>query len=147
MKRGKTVLWIVTGLVILGGAAVMLSAASAGDAPVLPGITAKDENPNGCVDCHKNQGEGKDYRLSAGLAKIKGHPNVEKIVKVAPKDCTMCHKAGGKVPELSLVVHKAHFDKPTENAFVTVYKGQCLACHALDLKTGAMSTKSGPKNW
>jgi hypothetical protein len=144
MKRGKTVLWVVTCFAILGGAAVVLSAASAGD---LPGITGKDDNPNGCVDCHKNLGEGKDNRLPAMLAKIKGHPNVEKIVKVAPKDCTMCHKAGGKVPELNLVMHKVHFDKPTENAFVTTYKGECLHCHALDQKTGAMSVKSGPKNW
>jgi hypothetical protein len=36
----------------------------------LPDLTVADEHPNGCVDCHKNQGEGKDYRLNVSLAKI-----------------------------------------------------------------------------
>jgi hypothetical protein len=147
MKRGRTVLCVVAGLVILGGAGVALTAASAGDAPFLPGITAKDENPNGCVDCHKNLGEGKDYRVIAELANVKGHPKIDKIVKTVPKDCTMCHKAGGKVPELNLVIHKVHYRKPAENVFVNVYKGACLNCHSLDADTGAMGVKSGPKNW
>lgn len=146
MNRGRIVFCVVAGLAILGGA-VALSAQSVGDAPFLPGITAKDENPNGCVDCHKSQGEGKDYRVTAELAKIKGHPKVEKIVKTVPKDCAMCHKEGGKVAALNLVMHKVHYQKPADNTFVKVYKGACLNCHSLDMNTGAMSVKSGPKNW
>jgi len=146
MKQGRTVLSLVVGLAILGGT-VALSAQSAGDSAFLPGITVKDPFPNGCVDCHKDQGGGKDYRVIAELAKIDGHPKVEKIVKTVPKDCLMCHKTGAKAPELQKVIHRVHFDKPASNPFVTVYKGACLNCHALDQTTGAMSVKSGPKNW
>jgi hypothetical protein len=146
MKQGRTILCLVAGLAIFGGT-VGLSAQSAGDAAFLPGITVKDAYPNGCVDCHIDQGGGKDYRISAELAKISGHPKVDKIVKTVPKDCLMCHKAGGKAPSLDTVMHKVHYAKPSENAFVTAYKGACLNCHALDLSTGEMSVKSGPKNW
>lgn len=137
---------VVAALTLLGGA-VTLSAQAAGGAPFLPGLTSKDEHPNGCVDCHTNQGEGKDYRLPAELAKIKGHPKIEKIVKTVPKDCTMCHKESGKVPALNLVLHKVHYARPADNAFVNFYKGACLNCHALDVDTGDMSVKSGQKNW
>ena len=136
----RTVLLIAAGLVVLGGATIALTAASAGDA-FLPGITSKDENPNGCVDCHKQGDKG----LPAVLAKIKGHPKVEKIVKTVPKDCGMCHKTGGKAPALNLAMHKAHYAE--DSAFVTSYKGACLHCHALNAATGDMSLKSGPKNW
>ena len=146
MKRGGIVLCLVAGFAILGGT-VAVSAQAAGDAAYLPGITSKDAFPNGCVDCHTNQGEGKDYRITAELAKINGHPKVDKIVKVVPKDCLMCHKAGPKPPVFSQAMHMVHFQKPTENPFVTVYKGACLNCHSLDLATGEMSVKSGPKNW
>jgi hypothetical protein len=142
MKRGKPVLCLAVCLMIFGGVAV-LSAQSAD----LPGITTKDANPNGCVDCHIDQGGGKDYRVIAELAKISGHPKVDKIVKVVPKDCLICHKAGPKPPVFSQAMHRVHFEKPTENAFVTAYKGACLNCHTLDLATGVMSVKSGPKNW
>ncbi len=145
MNRMRVGLVIVVSLVVLGGAVVVLSAASAGNAPFLPGINGKDDYPNGCVDCHKNA--DKDYRINAELANVSGHPKIDKIVKTVPKDCTLCHKAGGKAPALNLVSHKTHYAKPAENAFVTNYQGSCLHCHALDLNTGAMSVKSGPKNW
>jgi hypothetical protein len=145
-KRVRVGLVVLVGVVILGGALMVLPAASAGAAPVLPGITGKDENPNGCVDCHVNAG-GKDLRITAELANIKGHPKVDKIVKTVPKDCMVCHKASGKGGELNLVIHKAHYAKPSENAFVTSYQGSCLHCHALNMDTGAMTVKSGPKNW
>jgi cytochrome c553 len=145
MKRVRVGLGVLAVLALLGGAVIVLSAASTGDAAFLPGISGKDENPNGCVDCHKNA--DKDYRINAELAKVSGHPKIDKIVKTVPKDCAICHKAGGKVAELNIVMHKAHYSKPAENAFVTVYKGSCLHCHALDLNTGVMSVKGGPKNW
>jgi len=44
-------------------------------------------------------------------------------------------------------MHTVHFQKPTENRFVTVNNGNCLACHALNPATGEMSEKSGPRNW
>jgi hypothetical protein len=142
MKREKRALLVLAGVAILGSV-LALTAASAADTPYLPGITVKDENPRGCVDCHKNA----DSRMPAEIARIKGHPNIDKIVKTVPNDCLMCHKPGGKVPELNLVMHKAHYDKPAENHFVTDSKGACLNCHTLDTTTGAMNMKSGPKNW
>jgi hypothetical protein len=146
MTRGRTALCLAAGLAIFGGGGV-LSAQSAGDRPFLPGVAAKDPFPNGCVDCHIDQGDGKDSRVTAELAKINGHPKIDKIVKIVPKDCLICHKAGPKPPVFNLAMHKVHFAKPSENAFVTAYKGACLNCHSLDLSTGQMSVKSGPKNW
>ena len=146
MNRGRTVLCLVVGLAIFGGAAA-LSAQSAGATPFLPGVAAKDPFPNGCVDCHKDQGDGKDFTVIAELAKINGHPKIDKIVKVVPKDCLICHKGGPKPPAFNMAMHKVHFEKPAENRFVTEYKGACLNCHSLNLDTGEMSVKSGPKNW
>ncbi|MGA2379619.1 MAG: hypothetical protein ABSG85_09945 [Spirochaetia bacterium] len=146
MNRGRTVLCLVVGLAIFGGAAA-LSAQSAGGTPFLPGVAAKDPFPNGCVDCHKDQGDGKDSTVIAELAKINGHPKIDKIVKVVPKDCLICHKGGPKPPSFNQAMHKVHFEKPAENPFVTEYKGACLNCHSLDFDTGEMSVKSGPKNW
>jgi hypothetical protein len=70
LKRRRIVLCVVAGLVIFGGT-VALSAQSAGGTPFLPGVAAKDPFPNGCVDCHKDQGDGKDSTVIAELAKIK----------------------------------------------------------------------------
>jgi len=146
MKRGRTVLCLVVGLAVFGGT-VAVSAQSAADSAFLPGITTKDEHPSGCVDCHISQGEGKDYRVPAELAKITGHPKIDKIVKTVPKDCLICHKNGPKPPVFSQAMHKVHFRNPKGNAFIAVYKGACLNCHSLDIDTGVMSVKSGPKNW
>ena len=146
MKRGRMALCFMVVLLVLGGID-SLSAQSAGGVSNLPGITTKDPYPNGCVDCHKDAGSGKDYRVLTMLAKISTHPKIDKIVKVVPDDCLMCHKAGPKPPVFSQVMHKAHFEKPATNTFVTTYTGSCLNCHSLDQSTGAMNVKSGPKNW
>ncbi|MGA2642185.1 MAG: hypothetical protein ABSG21_14930 [Spirochaetia bacterium] len=146
MKWGRTVLFLAAGLAIFGGAAA-LSAQSAAGTPFLPGVAAKDPFPNGCVDCHKDQGDGKDFTVIAELAKISGHPKIDKIAKVVPKDCLICHKGGPKPPVFNQAMHRVHFQKPAENRFITEYKGACLNCHSLDLTTGEMSMKSGPKNW
>ena len=110
------------------------NAAASGTAPFLPGITAKDEYPLGCVDCHKN--EGRDRTVASVLGKAKDHPNVAKLVKTVPTDCTMCHKAGTKVPELNLVIHTVHFRELATNPFVTSYGGVCLTCHAYSVTGG-----------
>ena len=72
---------------------------------------------------------------------------VTAIVKKVPNDCLMCHKEGGKVEALQLVLHKAHYGKGADSAFVKFYQGACLNCHKLDIASGSMSEKSGPKNW
>ena len=81
------------------------------------------------------------------LAKIQGHPKVDAIIKTAPKDCGMCHKAGAKMGDLPSVVHKAHFAKKADSLFIKQFQGFCLNCHTMDLASGVVSIKNGPKNW
>ena len=101
LKRRRTVLCVVAGLAIFGGT-VALSAQSAGDAAYLPGIAVKDPYPNGCVDCHTDQGDGKVSRVTAELAKINGHPKIDNIVKVVPNDCLICHKGERELRPLAV---------------------------------------------
>ena len=146
MKRvNKVVLSLLLTAAVAAGTLVLMGQAK--PKPFLPGITVTDEHPNGCVDCHKNQGAGKDYRLNASLAKIEGHPKVDAIVKQLPDSCLICHKVGGKVSPLNLMLHKAHYAKGAENPFVQVYQGACLNCHKLDAASGLMTVKSAAKNW
>jgi len=145
MKSSRTI--VILSFMAIAALVMSVSVAAAGMA-FLPGLTSTDEHPKGCVDCHVDAVGGKDFRLNAVLAAIKGHPNIAKVVKILPKDCTMCHKEGSKVPALGFVLHKAHFGPdPAKSAFVANYQGSCLNCHKLDLATGAMTLKSGPTNW
>lgn len=141
---------IVFSSLLVGGllAAVLgLTAAANAPTPLLPGITAKDEHPNGCVDCHIKIDETKDYRLVNLPKTVKGHPDISKIVKKLPEGCELCHNGKSKAPDLPLVLHKIHFKGGAENHFVAFYQGQCLNCHQLNMETGAMTVKSGPANW
>ena len=113
---------------------------------MLPGVNAEDKHPNGCIDCH-SQGADGDYRLNVSLKELSGHPPIDAMVKTLPNDCMTCHKAGAYAGPLSSITHKSHYANPGENHFVSGYGGQCLECHSLNLTTGAMSVKSGPKNW
>ena len=141
MKRFLS-LFVTMILLLMVGAVFTVSA----DEMVLKlsGITVKDEHPNGCVDCHKVSG-GNDYRLNVELGS--GHPDISKIVRTVPNDCSMCHKANTKAGALNLQTHKIHYQNPANNNFVKAYQGDCLTCHSLDLATGVMKVKSGPKNW
>ncbi len=143
-KRFLTIGALVTGLLAAG---VPLLTAQANTAPFLPGITAKDEHPNGCVSCHVNAGADKDYRLTVELAGVKNHPKIDKLVNVVPGDCLKCHKEGAKAGALGFVAHRNHYRNPKENVFIKVYQGACLNCHTVNPETGVVSVKSGPKNW
>ena len=114
---------------------------------LLPGITGKDEHPNGCVDCHVKVSDKQDFRLVNLPALVKGHPDISKIVKKIPDSCELCHKGTGKTPALANAVHKVHYQEPANNHFVTEFKGQCLNCHQLNMTNGDMKVKSGPANW
>jgi mono/diheme cytochrome c family protein len=146
MKRSRVVL--IVGLLALGTvvAVVSLTAASAADAPFLPGITVADNFPRGCVDCHKVSGS-QDLTVNGMLKKLGEHPDVTKAVTTVPTDCALCHKKGGAAPALNLVMHASHYRDPAKSYFITGYKGACLNCHTLNAKTGEMKVKSGPKNW
>ncbi len=117
------------------------------DGTPLIGITAEDEHPNGCVDCHRKVNEGSDYRLNVELSHIEKHPKIEKIVATVPNDCLKCHKKDTDAGPLNLIIHKNHYENPNENHFVSSYKGNCLQCHSLDMNSWKMGLKSGPANW
>ncbi|MBI5708031.1 MAG: hypothetical protein HZC36_13700 [Armatimonadetes bacterium] len=113
--------------------------------PKIPGLTAPDKFPNGCVDCHIKL-PNEDVRLNVALKTVKHHPSVAGL-KTIPTDCGRCHRDGSPAGVLKTVLHKAHFQKKAESKFVTMFQGNCLACHALDAATGKVTVKSGPKNW
>lgn len=143
MRIARKLLIPVFAVALILAGALILSWAD-GDV-ALSGITVEDAHPNGCVDCHK-QSNGNDYRLTTGLKEL-GHPDIARIVRNVPEDCAMCHKANAPAGSLGEVTHVSHYANPDENVFVNHYGGECLACHALNTSTGAMSNKSGPKNW
>lgn len=144
MRTARKVLVPVLAVTLILAGAMVLSWA---DSDVeLTGITVEDPHPNGCVDCHKQNGDS-DYRLNAGLKELEGHPDITRIVKNLPQDCSMCHKANMPAGALNTITHKFHYQNPDENHFISYYAGDCLACHALNASTGVMSVKSGPKNW
>ena len=119
---------------------------SAQELPKLSGITVEDTHPNGCVDCHAQNGD-KDYRLITGLKYIKDHPDINVKVKIVPKDCLECHKSKEEGGPLNLITHKAHYQNPQENNYIKFYQGDCLGCHSIDAATVKVSMKNGPKNW
>lgn len=136
----------------------------------IPGLTAPDTHPGGCVDCHVNYPELKlDTRFStlmAGLAakvepqllersqaasgaglKLKGkHPKLPAAVKDVPASCLKCHTATSKTaPPFAPLVHAIHLTGGEKNSFLTVFQGECTLCHKLDAKTGTWRMPSGPE--
>ncbi len=106
-RVSKPVLFLLLAVAVVAGTLVLMGQAK--PKAFLPGLTVADEHPNGCVDCHKNQGAGKDYRLNVSLAQIKGHPKIDAMVKKLPDNCAICHKAAGKVSPLDIIMHKVHY--------------------------------------
>jgi nitrate reductase cytochrome c-type subunit len=137
---------LVLALVLFVGLVGTVAALTAAAAPALPGVNAADTFAKGCVDCHKKEGAN-DYTLATGLKAVKGHPDITKVVKNVPADCAMCHKPSTKAGPLGEALHKVHFEDAAQNVFVTVYGGQCLNCHKLDVATGTVAVKAGPANW
>lgn len=156
--------------------AAVLATAAAGQTPAapqgkamrqIPGLTAKDAYPNGCVDCHVNGKDG-DKRLSplmtawasavpaalvektkassADPSKIKGkHLAVPKVTANIPQMClNACHKKGSTIaPSFAQLLHTIHLTGGAQNRFMTDYQGECTHCHKLDPKTGAWKMPSG----
>ena len=136
----------------------------------IPGITAKDEYPNGCVDCHINYVEMKrDTRFStlmnlwSGkvgsklLAKaeasapqgmtLKGkHPKAGGVLKDIPAKCLPCHGKSSKTsPPFGELIHVIHLTGGGENQFLTMFQGECTHCHKLNPKTGHWTMPSAPE--
>lgn len=119
----------------------------------IPGITAKDAYPKGCVDCHTGKAGqpapittiNVDAKLLAkaqasapkGMTLKGKHPNVAAMVKAAPADCLKCHQKGSKMaPAFAQMMHMIHLTGGDQNPFLTKFDGACTNCHKLDQKTG-----------
>lgn len=136
----------------------------------IPGITAPDTHPAGCVDCHINYEDLKlDTRFStlmkalttqvppalvshakraapAGLV-IKGrHPAIPAGgLKNIPGSCMACHGKASKVaPPFARMIHDIHLTGGDKNHYLTVFQGECTLCHKLDRKSGSWTIPSGP---
>lgn len=133
----------------------------------IPGVTAKDLYPNGCVDCHV-AGKDSDMRLSTLMAKltaavpeplmdkarassadpskIKGkHLPMPNVKTNTPQTCLAgCHKKGSTMaPPFAQLMHAIHLTGGAQNRFLTANQGECTHCHKLDQKTGAWKMPSG----
>jgi hypothetical protein len=136
----------------------------------VPGLTAADPFPNGCVDCHINMPERKqDERISTLMArwnkdagpkllqraqaaapagmKLKGkHPNTPASLKNIPAACMSCHGKGSKsAPSFSTMLHVIHYTGGEKSHYLTIFQGECTHCHKMDAKTGAWTMPSGPE--
>jgi hypothetical protein len=139
----------------------------------VPGITAADLYPHGCVDCHVHlPALNVDARFStlmtklakevepallskaqaaapAGL-KLRGrHPPVPGVLGNIPASCNPCHAKGSRTaPPFATLLHSIHLGDGSDsshNVFMTLYQGECTHCHKLDAETGAVSIPSGPE--
>lgn len=121
---------------------------------------AKDQFPNGCVDCHIQQhrltlllgqwnGKVDAKRLAAMQAfvpkgvTLKGrHPTV--AGKDIPASCMKCHAAASKtIPPLAPLMHGIHLAKGDAGDFVKQFGGECTHCHKLNKANGTWSMPSG----
>lgn len=172
---GRTPLLILltTGLLAVpaGGAAAQADAPAHPPIRAIPGITADDPFPGGCVDCHVYRpDEELDVRISALMARwyvavepallerVRGvagkagvqlrgrHPEVPASLKDIPDGCMRCHRRGSEeAPPFGALVHALHLVGGESNVFLTTFQGECTYCHKLDAATGAWSLASGPE--
>lgn len=136
----------------------------------IPGITAEDSFPRGCVDCHINHPEmNMDVRISTSmkkwndkvdpklLAKMQAlapagvtltgrHPIAESSLKDIPAACGKCHSRTSKsaIP-FSRMMHSIHLTGGEESHYLTLFQGECTHCHKFNAATGEWSLPSGPE--
>lgn len=154
------------------GAASLAPAAEGPPPPArkIPGITAEDRFPNGCVDCHLNYvdrkmdtrfgtllkawGEKVDPKLLAkaqaaapeGLTLKGRHPSALGSLAGVPGKCLACHgKASKTAPPFAGMIHAIHLTGGESNPFLTVFQGECTHCHKMDLATGRWRLPSAPE--
>lgn len=66
IKRG--LLWMLAVALALGVGVGVVVFTQEQQVPQIPGITATDEHPKGCVNCHKERPDiGQDFRLSTKI--------------------------------------------------------------------------------
>jgi len=136
----------------------------------IPGITAPDEFPTGCVSCHINMPDRHmDARIStlvkewtqkvepklldqaqatapAGVTLKGKHPAITSALRDIPAGCMKCHgRDAKKAPPFVRLMHRIHLTGGDENHFMTQFQGECTPCHKLDMTTGAWSIPSAPE--
>jgi len=134
----------------------------------IPSITAEDQFPNACVDCHINYVEmNMDTRLSTLMTRwskavepaileiaqaVAGpdlpllgvHPLVDTASNDIPTVCLGCHQLGGNgVVPLAPLLHKIHLTPGNGEVFLSVFQGECTHCHKLDQATGRWQIPRG----
>ena len=112
-----------------------------------PAITAADDYPEGCVDCHIETDDG-DFRIATLLAE-KGHTRINEGGDQVPQGCAYCHSADdeGTASSIRTLMHMIHYEEPDDNLFVSESRSDCRHCHSLDSAEGTVGIKSGKANW
>ncbi|MBO8169516.1 MAG: hypothetical protein H0Z35_10080 [Thermoanaerobacteraceae bacterium] len=85
----------------------------------------EDQAPEGCSSCHKKT-DDKDYRLSAEVEHIEGHPNVAEDATV--KECIGCHGANSDQP-FNKILHRVHLVDGEH--YLDKYDKNCINCHRI----------------
>jgi len=133
----------------------------------IPGVTAADAFPRGCVDCHvRRPQDGLDVRLStlmkgwnqqvgprllakatrAGATPVGRHPEVAAALADIPSGCLDCHGDGRDgAPRFARLMHAIHLTGGEENHFLTLFQGECTHCHKLDPTTAGWTVPSAPE--
>lgn len=136
----------------------------------IPGITADDPFPRGCVDCHIDRPDiGKDVRIStavrqwqehvdpAFLVRVQAftprgiplagrHPDADVSLADIPFKCMACHgRDSTTAPPFGRLLHGLHFAGGENNHFLTEFQGECTHCHKLHPETGALVLASSPE--
>ncbi|GAW91154.1 hypothetical protein [Calderihabitans maritimus] len=83
----------------------------------------EDQAPNGCVSCHRKK-DDKDYRLSAEVKNIEGHPQVKEDATL--KDCIQCHGHESERP-FRTILHRIHLVEGEH--YLEKYDKNCINCH------------------
>lgn len=136
----------------------------------VPGISAPDPFPNGCVDCHASYPDRDlDVRLSTFLARwrqgieprllamaqavspvgveLQGrHPDAADSLASIPDACSSCHEQDPeRAPPFAPLLHAIHLTGGSQNHFISEFNGECTFCHKLDQETGRWSIPSAPE--
>lgn len=99
----------------------------------------KDSYTNGCVSCHKKEGDV-DRSLPAYVKRIAGHPDVRESTV---NTCYTCHdpqKDFDMYRRFTRGMHKTHWGSDT---FYSKLKGQCYSCHTVETN-GVAGIKNYP---
>lgn len=173
MNRPQTVAVAVAAIVCVASVVLAQSDKPVGGPPPpppvrpIPGLTAPDQHPNACVDCHVNMKQfNMDVRISTLMekwregvepkllsaarasatdsTKITGrHPKLMGTRKDIPGSCLSCHgRSSTTAPPFARMIHLVHLVGGDSNLYMGYHQGDCTHCHKLDPKTGKWSIPS-----